>query len=61
MARKTKKDIGNILFLQTNGKYKVVKGKPAVGYDSLSISCFLSYLERTFPQCIPLYSHLDLY
>ena len=30
---KKKKDIRNILLLQTNGKHKVVKRKPVVGYD----------------------------
>ena len=32
----SKTDIRNILFLQTNNKYKVVKRKPVVGYYSRS-------------------------
>ena len=48
-----KKGIRNILLLQTNDKYKVAKRKPVVGDDSISISCILSYLERTLSQFIP--------
>ena len=48
-----KKGIRNILLLQTNDKYKVAKRKPVLGHDSISISCILSYLERTLSQFIP--------
>ena len=40
-----KKDIRNILLLHTNEKYKAVKRKSVVGYDSISIIFILSYLE----------------
>ena len=48
-----KKSIRNILLLPTNNRYKVAKRKPVVGYDSVSIYCILSYLERTLSQFIP--------
>ena len=50
-----------VLLLQTNDKYKVIERKPAVGYDSIIISCILSYSEWRLSQFIPSYSDLHFY
>ena len=58
---KKNKNMRNIMLLQKNDKYKVVKRKPAAGYDSISVSYIFSYLEQTLIPSNPSYSHLNLY
>ena len=58
---KKEKDIPNILLFLTNEKYKVVKRKPVVGYDSISICCIISHIEQKLSQFLPSYSRLHLY
>ena len=58
---KKEKDIPNILLFLTNDKCKVVKRKPVVRYDSISICCIISHIEQKLSQFLPSYSRLHLY
>ena len=53
-----KKDIRNILLLQTNDKYKVVKRKTVVGYDSIVFLVFFRTQSGSSPN---LFFHIHTY